>query len=209
MAATSSAWVWDSKFSLYYNPQSGQHASYQSDGSWIYSDPSTPSIPNPRRAVNYSEVDTSPDLPLDQVWPANSPPRKSKSTASPFLRLVVLGSSAISPPLSVVVLSTGTTSLGRDKSLDPFEPRIRLKELAVSKNHAYIFFNWDERSWQVVDSGSMHGTFLRGAQKERGVEEREKRLSTSKVASKPFSLEHGEQVLPVFQLWISSVITED
>jgi hypothetical protein len=181
--ASSSTWVWSQEYGLYYDPATQRYAKPQSDGTYIYS-PATTITGKGRTAVNYSELDTQP--PTDQLWPSRSTSAPSTTASPPSLRLVVIASACISPPQSVAVLSSRTTSIGRDKS---FQPAIRLKELAVSKTHAYVFYDYDSRDWKVTDCASMHGTFLRG----RGrVEEEEIRLSESKISSKPFKLDHGE-----------------
>lgn len=52
--------------------------------------------------------------------------------------------------------------IGRDAAPSGSEtPRIRLKEMEVSKLHATIYWDLERREWAVVDMGSKHGTFLR------------------------------------------------
>ncbi|KAG0705680.1 hypothetical protein DFH29DRAFT_259763 [Suillus ampliporus] len=75
-------------------------------------------------------------------------------------------------------------------------PRVRLKEMAVSKVHATMFWDAERREWAVVDMGSKHGSFLRphgyvgpavNVGEGLGI-----RLSPSRVASFPRALKHED-----------------
>lgn len=198
MSASSSQWLWDSTHSLYYNPKTQVWAAPQSDGSWKYSEPASSSTaPAPRQATNYSDIDDGTALPEEQVWPDEEEPSMQDLHAkTPLLRLVLARpSSLISPPQNVVLFDPGEpVSIGRDRS---YTPRIRLKELAVSKSHCTVAWieedvrnGWSEGYWGVVDNASTHGTFLGRA--EQGREVKEKRLSETKVASSAYELKHLE-----------------
>ncbi|KAH8828991.1 hypothetical protein DL96DRAFT_1023146 [Flagelloscypha sp. PMI_526] len=63
-------------------------------------------------------------------------------------------------------------------------PRIRLKELAVSKHHATIYWDRLDNCPKIVDAGSKHGTFLNG-----------KRLSLERTASLPYALAHKDELV--------------
>lgn len=98
--------------------------------------------------------------------------------------------------------------IGRDAAPSSSEtPRIRLKEMEVSKLHATIYWDLERREWAVVDMGSKHGTFLRSRRDpnisipeaddqvasqmtEPSADERGTRLSAPRTASMPRRLAH-------------------
>ncbi|KAL2915599.1 hypothetical protein HK105_204784 [Polyrhizophydium stewartii] len=109
------------------------------------------------------------------------------------MKLVVEASSVLAPG-SVVLVDASGLSVGRDSH--PFERRLRLPELAVSRFHASLFVQTSDpsdgpsaepglpqRTFCVADPGSTHGTFLN-----------DERLSDPKVASKPKPLAHGDRL---------------
>ncbi|KAF8339544.1 uncharacterized protein EI90DRAFT_3037020 [Cantharellus anzutake] len=108
-----------------------------------------------------------------------------------FLRLVVKDSPIV-PKGSVTVIdscSTDSVSIGRDRLRTG--PRLRLKELVVSKHHASIF--WGGDFWAVVDNGSMYGTFIcpsDSGSSSRTLVSDEHRLSETKKASLPRRISH-------------------
>ncbi|RDX57576.1 hypothetical protein OH76DRAFT_1451466 [Lentinus brumalis] len=81
-------------------------------------------------------------------------------------------------------------------------PRIRLKELEVSKLHATIYWDQGRAQWSIVDMGSKHGTFVRSATAPsatssavaEGVDEKGFRLSAPRVASMPRTLHHLDRL---------------
>ncbi|CAL1716548.1 unnamed protein product [Somion occarium] len=95
---------------------------------------------------------------------------------------------------------TGSSSLaslrlliGRDVAPPASEtPRIRLKEMEVSKIHATIYWDGGRKEWSVVDMGSKHGTFLQSFASTSAA--RAIRLSSPRVASIPRRLRHGDQL---------------
>ena len=119
--------------------------------------------------------------------PAHTPQPEAASSSSaiyqappPFLRLLVL-SSAILPKSQRIANLTGYTEvqIGRDRQkAEEWRPRVRCPEMEVSKVHATVF--WEEAGqwggperdgegrWAVVDMGSVHGTFIEGAEREEG-----------------------------------------
>ena len=69
-------------------------------------------------------------------------------------------------------------------------PRIRLKEMEVSKLHATIYWDDGRAEWGLVDMGSKHGTFHNHYHSEISSETRGSRLSPPRVASMPRHLQH-------------------
>ncbi|KAL5634468.1 hypothetical protein ACGC1H_002505 [Rhizoctonia solani] len=76
---------------------------------------------------------------------------------SGFLRLTVLSSSVLPRKAVALIDSFDEVSIGRDRCATP---RLRLKELAVSKYHANIYWDSEIERWSLVDVGSTHGTHL-------------------------------------------------
>ncbi|KAI0749566.1 hypothetical protein C8Q80DRAFT_1162655 [Daedaleopsis nitida] len=80
-------------------------------------------------------------------------------------------------------------------------PRIRLKEMEVSKLHTTIYWDQERAHWAVVDMGSKHGTFIQpesvaaplssgsSAANQNGA-----RLSAPRVASMPRRLHHLDRL---------------
>ncbi|KAI0734201.1 hypothetical protein C8Q72DRAFT_454408 [Fomitopsis betulina] len=95
--------------------------------------------------------------------PASSSPVSRACSDTSCLRLLVQQSSILSRRHSLAVLDGHTeVHIGRDAAPSGSEtPRIRLKEMEVSKLHATIYWELERREWAVVDMGSKHGTFLR------------------------------------------------
>jgi pSer/pThr/pTyr-binding forkhead associated (FHA) protein len=108
----------------------------------------------------------------------------SSGTRTSPLRLVVVQSQILSRKQRVAVLDTyPEISIGRDISPDPNAPRVRLKEMVVSKFHASIFFSFASRIWSIVDLGSVHGTEVNGS-----------RLSGARQSSQPRELRHSDKI---------------
>ncbi|KAH7928085.1 hypothetical protein BV22DRAFT_1126847 [Leucogyrophana mollusca] len=132
----------------------------------------------------------SPDFPASDKSPSSSP--------WPSLRLLIVRSSILSKKCRLVVLDAyDEAQFGRDVAPAGSEtPRVRLKEMEVSKLHATAYWDKQRREWAVVDMGSMHGTFLKrpsdpdrpGTEGERL--ERGTRLSPARTASVPRPLHH-------------------
>ncbi|KAF8440543.1 hypothetical protein L210DRAFT_3539930, partial [Boletus edulis BED1] len=112
----------------------------------------------------------------------------------PPLRLRVLQTSILHKNLSLAVLDAyAETQFGRDVAPPGSDiPRIRLKEMAVSKLHATVFWDKARREWAVVDMGSKHGTFLQSA-RHPGTEP--VRLSPPRMASIPRPLRHLDRLI--------------
>ncbi|GAA5963417.1 hypothetical protein JCM3765_003063 [Sporobolomyces pararoseus] len=198
---STSAWIWQEQYSLYYNSITKQWAAPQPDGSWKYSSDGAGSTnetgAGQSGVLEEGEVEGSvlENMPEDQVWPGEEedPEEKLKResfASAPLLRLVVKSAdpSVLQPEQKIAVLDPAeAVSIGRDRS---HERRIRLKELAVSKVHSTLFWTIDEEVeskgyWAVVDNGSTHGTYIKG-----DGEKKETRLSEPKIASTPARLHH-------------------
>ncbi|KAI0069580.1 hypothetical protein K474DRAFT_1632694 [Panus rudis PR-1116 ss-1] len=146
---------------------------------------------------------------------SSKPPSVVKESGS--LRLRVLQSAILHRKQSLAVLDGYTEiQIGRDIAPPGSDiPRIRLKEMEVSKVHATIYWDKERREWSVVDMGSKHGTFVRSNQgtfvppsvptasssntspsgtHPPRLDERGFRLSAPRVASRPSRLRHGDQL---------------
>jgi hypothetical protein len=119
-----------------------------------------------------------------------------------FLRLSVLSSSVLSRRGVALIDSYDEVSIGRDRCATP---RLRLKELAVSKYHANIYWDPHARIWSLVDMGSTHGTNLispespeaqaSGSVSDKGYyPSKSTRLSLPKTASLPRPLSHLQHI---------------
>lgn len=98
----------------------------------------------------------------------------------PF-RLVIVHSPVVPQKRSIADVSAHSeVSIGRDIPSTPGAPRLRLKEMAVSKYHAVLYWDLGLKKWGLVDVGSVHGTFVHGD----GTPAFE-RLSAAKSASHP------------------------
>lgn len=123
----------------------------------------------------YSTFDESTQtyVPLtDNYWQGHP-----ESTQS--IRFVVESSPFFTTGQVALVDESGMT-IGRDRSWDA---RLRLPEMMVSKYHAMVFLDKQEKLFYMIDNGSQHGTFVN-----------EKRLSEPKQASLPYELRHNDTV---------------
>ncbi|KAJ3491798.1 hypothetical protein NLI96_g485 [Meripilus lineatus] len=132
---------------------------------------------------------------------------RDSSLASPTttLRLLVTRSSIL-PRSQTLAITDGFAEIqfGRDVAPPSSEtPRIRLKEMEVSKLHATIYWDHSRLEWSVVDMGSKHGTFIRssmtssaGAGEGSSVssDPRGARLSPPRVSSVPRRLKHCDEL---------------
>ncbi|KAF8841768.1 hypothetical protein BDN67DRAFT_966650 [Paxillus ammoniavirescens] len=131
-------------------------------------------------------------------WPGDSDISSrevpDRSALRPPLRLRVLQSSILHKNLNLAVLdSYGEAQFGRDLAPAGSEtPRIRLKEMEVSKLHATVFWDKERGEWAVVDMGSKHGTFLQSA---RQPDAKPSRLSPPRVAGIPRPLRHLDRLI--------------
>ncbi|KAI0925976.1 hypothetical protein AcW1_008261 [Taiwanofungus camphoratus] len=117
--------------------------------------PLTPEILNDG---NYSGIDNRP-----RAYSAHE--RNPGSCSHSSLRFLVQQSSVLPKKHTLAVIDGyPEVQFGRDIAPTGSDiPRIRLKEMAVSKLHATVFWDHDRHEWAVVDMGSKHGTFHRSS----------------------------------------------
>lgn len=114
-----------------------------------------------------------------------------------FFRLVVASSDILPRAQRLVMIDAhDEVYVGRDAM--PGQPRIRLKEMAVSKHHASIFWGRaesEDEGWHIVDLGSLHGTFVRPSSNNEDPPSSERgRLSEPRKASTPRVLCHLDNI---------------
>jgi pSer/pThr/pTyr-binding forkhead associated (FHA) protein len=141
---------------------------------------------------------------IDRYTPPKPKPKPRPSSVT-TLRLLVTQTSIL-PRKQKLVIPDEYTELqfGRDVAPPGTEtPRIRLKEMEVSKVHATIFWDKERQSWAIVDMGSKHGTFVKSVvikagrvslDLRSGEDMRGARLSPPRVASVPRRLHHLDAV---------------
>jgi len=117
-----------------------------------------------------------------------SQPARSPSTC----RLIVRATSILPRTQRLAVIEGyPEVQIGRDvASPGSITPRIRLKEMEVSKLHATIYWDDDRAEWGLVDMGSKHGTFHNRYHSGVSSDTRGSRLSPPRVASMPRHLQH-------------------
>ncbi|KAI0649274.1 hypothetical protein C8Q79DRAFT_999081 [Trametes meyenii] len=152
----------------------------------------------------YRSADCSGIWPGDSEPPPDLPPPVgthvcSPSVASTFpsssLRLLVQRSSVLRRHQKLALLDGySEIQIGRDAlPAGSVTPKIRLKELEVSKLHATIYWDYERSEWSIVDMGSKHGTFLQPIEPpsvSAFVDGRGTRLSPPRIASIPRTLRH-------------------
>jgi pSer/pThr/pTyr-binding forkhead associated (FHA) protein len=126
--------------------------------------------------------------------PAFHIPTSSTPTPSndfPICRLVIQEGRFISQKQRLAVIDGySEVQFGRDAPPPGVStPRIRLKDMEVSKLHATLFWDAERAEWAVVDMGSKHGTFVGSGQDANRV-----RLSASREASMPKRLKHLDRL---------------
>ncbi|EPQ54256.1 hypothetical protein GLOTRDRAFT_62780, partial [Gloeophyllum trabeum ATCC 11539] len=131
----------------------------------------------------------------------SSGPSRQNARPRAVVRFVVLRS-AILPKKQTVAVVDGYTQVEFGRDVPPAgseTPRIRLKEMEVSKYHANAYWDAQGQNWAIVDMGSKHGTFLKSSSSAASSSfvidgERGTRLSSPRVASMPRSLHHLDQL---------------
>ncbi|KAF8962772.1 hypothetical protein BDZ97DRAFT_1823970 [Flammula alnicola] len=123
-------------------------------------------------------------------WPGDGQAQEIKSSDSsrklkpghPVFRFVVLRSSILPAKQKTAVIDAYVeVQIGRDTQPEGSTmPRIRLKEMEVSKVHATAYWDGARKEWNVVDMGSMHGTYMNPG--------------PSRAASIPRRLRHSDQL---------------
>ena len=135
--------------------------------------------------------------------PQASPVSSKLAHGRPVFRFVALRSSILPAKQKVAILdSYFEVQIGRDIAiLGSVTPRIRLKELEVSKLHATAYWDGARKEWNVVDMGSKHGTWLLHAGTQVGVADTSSndfhpgvRLSPPRAASIPRQLRHSDHL---------------
>ena len=144
------------------------------------------------------------DAPLDgkEYSPQASPGSSKSAHGRPVFRFVALRSSILPAKQKVAILdSYFEVQIGRDTAiLGSVTPRIRLKELEVSKLHATAYWDGARKEWNVVDMGSKHGTWLlhAGTQVDADAPSNDlklgARLSPPRAASIPRQLRHSDHL---------------
>lgn len=130
------------------------------------------------------------------AWPGSESETTSSVSDVPLLRLVVLSSPVLPPARRLAVLDAYTEiQIGRDAAPPASAtPRIRLKELAVSKLHATLYWDSARHEWAIVDMGSKHGTFVASASSPSSSTGSGQRLSAPRAASIPRKLKHLDRL---------------
>ncbi|PVF99800.1 G-patch-domain-containing protein [Serendipita vermifera] len=136
--------------------------------------------------MSLGDYDPSPEFSISQESLADD--QSAPEDRRQLFRLVVLKSPVIPSKRRIAPISSHSeVSIGRDWPANPHTtPRLRLKEMAVSKYHAILFWDAQGERWGLVDVGSVHGTFVE-SESTPGYKER---LSSPKVASHPRYLHH-------------------
>ncbi|KAG8834931.1 hypothetical protein FRC18_001256 [Serendipita sp. 400] len=100
--------------------------------------------------------DPSLEFPGSEIEGNSEPLEPGELPARNPLRLVILKSPVLSSKRRIVVLSDlSEVSIGRDVPLrSATSPRLRLKQMIVSKYHAIIYWDIDRKAWGLVDVGS-------------------------------------------------------
>jgi pSer/pThr/pTyr-binding forkhead associated (FHA) protein len=148
----------------------------------------------PRNSPTYHPSYEFPGVDETPSHPALHVPNSSTPTPPndfPICRLVMQEGRFISQKRRLAVIDGySEVQFGRDAPpAGVSTPRIRLKDMEVSKLHATLFWDVERAEWAVVDMGSKHGTFVGSGQDTNRV-----RLSASRVASMPKRLKHSDRL---------------
>ena len=121
---------------------------------------------------------------------------KTLRSGQPVFRLLALQSSILPKKQRVAVIDAyPEVQIGRDVQPEGSStPRIRLKEMEVSKFHATAFWDGARKEWNLVDMGSMHGTYIRSGPVSANSNDSGTRLSQARAASLPRRLRHADQL---------------
>ncbi|CAG8492831.1 3599_t:CDS:2 [Funneliformis caledonium] len=163
----------------YFNPENNVWFDVHSGVYSVYDESTQTYTPIDPTSLVYSS--TSDDAAIEQGEPG------SDAT----LRLVVIESGILKAGHLVLVDANGI-SMGRDRWDDR---RLRLAEMPTSKHHCQIFCSNNNEeggsptsnsvdAFFIVDIGSQNGTFVNS-----------QRLSESKMSSKPYQLNHMDEVV--------------
>jgi pSer/pThr/pTyr-binding forkhead associated (FHA) protein len=130
-----------------------------------------------------------------ETFPSSEPQAKPRSGQRTF-RFVVIRSGVLPANQKVAVVDAyAEVQIGRDVQPEgSATPRIRLKEMEVSKIHATAYWDDARKEWNVVDMGSKHGTFLRLGPISLDSTDSGMRLSQPRAASIPQRLRHSDHL---------------
>ncbi|PIL29788.1 hypothetical protein GSI_07994 [Ganoderma sinense ZZ0214-1] len=153
-------------------------------------------------AAGSGDTESTPELlPYDDTTVHE--PTANTPAPSVSLRLLVQQTTILRKNQKIALLDGYLqTEIGRDIAAPGSDiPRIRLKEMEVSKLHATIYWDQDRTQWSIVDMGSKHGTFIQssaapppGTSSASGLDEKGSRLSAPRVASMPRALHHMDRL---------------
>ena len=124
-----------------------------------------------------------------------SEPQRPRSGQRTF-RFVVIRSGVLPENQKIAVVDAyPEVQIGRDIQPEgSATPRIRLKEMEVSKIHATAYWDGARKEWNVVDMGSKHGTFLHLGPVFSDSTDSGMRLSQPRAASIPQRLRHSDHL---------------
>ncbi|PSR79058.1 hypothetical protein PHLCEN_2v7245 [Hermanssonia centrifuga] len=158
----------------------------------------------------HPSLEWTPDVPELHGLPTDSSPSSSKlSSDSPSLHLCVRQSSILHKTHALAVIDGYTeVQFGRDVApVGSDTPRVRLKEMEVSKLHATVYWDQERSEWAVVDMGSKHGTYLQSphtwdmsmagpvaSENASSSTARGHRLSPPRISSVPRKLRHLDEL---------------
>jgi FHA domain len=125
------------------------------------------------------------------VFHTHPEPTPAPSHDFPICRLIIQESRFIPHKQRLAVIDGySEVQFGRDAAPPGVStPRIRLRDMEVSKLHATLFWDVERREWAIVDMGSKHGTFFGSGQDGKRV-----RLSATRVASMPKRVGHLDRL---------------
>jgi len=130
-----------------------------------------------------------------ESFPLSEPQARPGSGQRTF-RFVVIRSGVLPANQKVAVVDAyAEVQIGRDVQPEgSATPRIRLKEMEVSKIHATAYWDDARKEWNVVDMGSKHGTFLHLGPISLDSTDSGMRLSQPRAASIPQRLRHSDHL---------------
>lgn len=145
----------------------------------------------PSRSREGGDNNAAREWPFDGDFTDTISSSRADKASRSSLRFLVIQSPVLPPRRKIAVLDVhDEVQVGRDAPTSAeLTPRLRLKDMEVSKLHATVFWDKDRDEWAVVDMGSKHGTFFRSA-----ASAIETRLSGSRAASLPRPLRHLDQL---------------
>jgi hypothetical protein len=142
-------WTWDPK-GYYYHAASTTYALPDASGEWTYMPADQFNGTGPSKVEEKEEGEIDDDV----GWGALMEPEEVIDKAPIANLRLVITASDILPTGLVVSIDTrpGGIQIGRDRCERGGQARIRLKEMAVSKTHATVFY---DDGWYVVDQGML------------------------------------------------------